>query len=69
VGVKDDWCNIRVSVPWRGTRSFRDLRIWLIENVKDTDYEFKGMDNVNSDNRIFWFAYEQDAMMFTLIWS
>lgn len=67
--MKSDWCNIQVSVPWRGTRSFRDLRIWLIDNVHDTDYEFKGMDNYNSDNRIFWFARKPDAVQFALRWA
>ena len=65
---RSDWCNIRVSVPWRGTGHFRDLRIWLIDNVLMTDYEFKGMDPKNDENRIFYFALEKDAMQFALRW-
>ena len=66
---KADWCNIKVSVPWLGVRRFRDLQIWLIDNVPDTDYEFKGMDNANSNNRIFWFARKEDAIQFALRWA
>ena len=66
---RSDWCNIKVSVPWRGTRNFRDLRIWLIDNVRDIDYEFKGMDLSDANNRIFYFALEKDATMFSLRWS
>lgn len=66
---KADWCNIKVSVPWRGTGQFRDLQIWLIDNLKNTDYEFKGMDFDNSNNRIFYFAKKPDAVMFSLRWA
>ena len=67
--MKSDWCNIRVSVPWRSSGKFRDLQIWLIDNVKDTDYEFKGMDPNNSNNRIFYFALKSDAVQFALRWT
>lgn len=66
---RSDWCNIPVSVPWRGVRQFRDLQIWLINNVQNTDYEFKGMDFDNANNRIFYFALKEDATMFALRWS
>ena len=66
---RSDWCNIQVSVPWPGVRRFRDLQIWLIDNVRNTDYEFKGMDLNNPNNRIFYFALEKDAIMFSLRWS
>lgn len=67
--MRSDWCNIRVSVPWRGTGHFRDLRIWLLDNVNELDYEFKGMDLDNSSNRIFYFALKEDATMFALRWK
>lgn len=67
--MRSDWCNIRVSVPWRGTGHFRDLRIWLLDNVNELDYEFKGMDLDNSSNRIFYFALVEDATMFALRWK
>lgn len=67
--MKEDWCNIRVSVPWRSTGQFRDLRIWLLDNVEETDYEFKGLDNLDSERRIFYFARKPDAVLFSLTWS
>lgn len=67
--MKSDWCNIKVSVPWRSTGQFRDLRIWLIDNVRETDYEFKGMDPKFNDRRVFYFALKKDAAMFSLRWS
>lgn len=67
--MKSDWCNIRVSVPWRSIGQFRDLRIWLLDNVKETDYDFDGVDPNNQDNRIYWFARKEDAILFSLRWA
>ena len=67
--MKADWCNIRVSVPWCSTGHFRDLRIWLLDNVQETDYEFKGLDNLDSERRIFYFARQPDAVLFSLTWT
>lgn len=64
------WCNIPVSVPWRSTGHFRDLRIWLLDNVPNHgDYEFVGVDSNNPDNRIYYFSREEDAIFFTLRWA
>jgi hypothetical protein len=66
------WCTIPVSVPWRSTGHFRDLRIWLLDNVLSMDYDYVGMDREilpNQDNRVYYFAREEDAMMFSLRWS
>jgi len=67
------WCTIPVSVPWRSTGHFRDLRIWLLDNVPNHgDYEFAGVDSdllPNKDNRVYYFAHEEDAIMFSLRWS
>jgi hypothetical protein len=63
------WCTIPVSVPWRSTGHFRDLRIWLLDNVSDYNYEFDGVDHPFTDNRVYYFALEQDAAMFALRWS
>lgn len=66
------WCTIPVSVAWRSTGNFRDIQIWLLDNVPNhDDYEFNGMDNSlpSRDNRVYYFAREQDAVMFSLRWS
>jgi len=66
--MKKDWCNIPVSVPWRSTWHFLDLRIWLLDNVNELDYDFVGADPKNYKNRIYYFAKEKDALMFMLKW-
>lgn len=66
---KHDWCNIPVSVTWRSTGQWRDLRIWLIDNVHDLDYDLAGVDLENYDKRVIYFAREQDATAFALKWS
>ena len=64
------WCNIPVSFPWRSTGNFRDLRIWLLDNVPNHgDYSYYGEDSENPNNRIYYFAREEDAAMFALRWS
>lgn len=67
--MKKDWCQIPVSVPWRSTGHFRDLRIWLLDNVNALDYDFDGEDPKNSDNRIYYFAFDTDATQFALRWA
>lgn len=63
------WCSIRISVPWRSTGQFRDMQIWLLDNVPDhCDYEFVGVDLGNTSNRLFFFSKEKDATMFALRW-
>lgn len=66
---KRDWCRIPVSAPWCGTGQWRDLRIWLIENVHDMDYDAAGVDLMDHDKRVFYFARERDAVAFALRWS
>jgi hypothetical protein len=67
---KRDWCNIPVSVPWRSTGQWRDLRIWLIENVHDMDYDaYAGVDLEDYDRRVFYFAQKKDAVLFALRWA
>ena len=67
---KPDHCNIKTSVPWRGVEHGRDLRIWLIDNIRDYNaYYIYGRDIDNPDNRIVWFAHEKDAVLFLLRWS
>ena len=66
---KEERCNIPVSVPWRSTGTWRDVRIWLIGNIKDANYDLGGVDMLNLDNRIVRFAREQDAVLFSLTWS
>jgi len=63
------WCYIPVSVPWRSSGNFRDLRIWLLDNVPATDWEIEGHDPKNLDNRIVRFTKKQDAVLFALRWS
>ena len=65
-------CTIRASVPWKSTGQWRDVQIWLLDNVPSGYghlYEFVGMDLLNRDNRVYYFARERDASMFLLRWS
>ncbi len=66
---KRDWCNIPVSVPWRSTGNFRDLQIWLLDNINSLDWNIDGVDYNDLDNRIVYFAYERDAVLFALRWT
>lgn len=61
--------NIPVSVPWRSFRHFRDLRIWLLDNVGHDEYRLAGLDPKNGHNRMVYFTNEQDAIMFKMRWS
>ena len=65
---RSDWCNIRVSIPYRGKEVFHDTCEWLDDNIRVTDYEFKGIDNLNHENRLYYFALKQDAVRFSLRW-
>ena len=67
--MKSDWCNIKVSVPWRSSGHFRDLRIWLLDNVEYTDYYFHGGDPNIEGNRLYYFVRKEDAVWFSLMWS
>lgn len=66
---KSDWCNIKVSVPWRSTGHYRDLRVWLIENVVHGCYHIQGSDFDNISHRVIYFAHKQDAVQFALRWA
>jgi ABC-type taurine transport system substrate-binding protein len=66
--MKADWCNIKISVPFRSTDHFYKLFGWLKENVDNRDYDFVGMDYEREDNRIIYFAQEKDAVLFVLRW-
>jgi hypothetical protein len=66
------WCNIPVSIPWRSSGNFRDIQIWLLDNVPNhSNYEYAGMDYTrpSKDKRVYYFAHEEDAAMFALRWS
>lgn len=64
--MKRYWCNIPVSIPWRSTGNFRDLQVWLLDNIHDTDWEIEGADFNNLNNRIIRFANKKDAVLFAL---
>jgi hypothetical protein len=66
---KRDRCNIAVSVTYRSTGQWRDLRIWLIDNVHDMDYDAAGVDLQDYDRRVIYFARSKDAMWFALRWA
>ena len=66
---KQDWCNIPVTVLYCSTGQWRDLRIWLIDNVRDTDYDFINEPYLELNKRVIYFAREQDAVLFALRWS
>lgn len=65
--MRDGW--YRVSVSWRGTGHFRDLRIWLMDNVRDHMYVLDGVDLNDYEKRVVCFARKQDAVLFALRWS
>ena len=67
--MKRDWCNIPVSVPWRSSGHYRDVQIWLIDNIDSLDWDLDGLDFNNPNNRIVRFAREQDAVLFALRWA
>ena len=66
---KSDYCNIKTSVPWRSTDQWRDLRIWLLDNVNALDYDISYMDSDNNEKRVVFFAFQKDATLFLLRWS
>ena len=66
---REDFCNIKVSVPFRSTTHFRDIKAWCYENFDYHVYNIEGADYGNLNNRIFWFAHKHDAMLFALKWS
>ena len=63
------WCKIEVIVPWTSTGQWRDLRIWLLDNVPTGDYEHLSQDSSTGwNNRVVAFRFEKDATMFALKW-
>ena len=66
---KQDWCNIPISVPWRSTGQWRDLHIWLLDNVNNLDWDMAGVDLDNVKHRVIYFARSQDAVAFALKWQ
>jgi hypothetical protein len=59
----------KITVPFKSTGHFRDLRIWLIDNVAVSDYLILGADvHGLSYTKVVWFKYEKDAIMFALRW-
>jgi hypothetical protein len=58
-----------ISVPWRSTGNWRDIRIWLLDNIHTKEYTFSGVDDENPDNRIVHFAHKKDAVLFALRWT
>lgn len=68
--MKKYWCTIPVSFPWKSTGHFRDVQIWLLDNVPFAgDYDFVGLDDENPENRVYYFAKEKDATLFALRWA
>jgi hypothetical protein len=56
------WCTIPVTFKWTSSGQFRDLRIWLLDNVPNYDsYDIHG--------QMVYFSREQDAIMFALRWA
>lgn len=60
---------IPVSVPWCSTGHWRDVRIWLLDNVWGGNYQLLGSDDYRNTNRVVEFASEKDATLFALRWS
>jgi hypothetical protein len=60
-----------VSVPWKSTGQWRDVQIWLLDNVPNhKNYEFVGMEDAdNQNNRVYYFAHQDDAVLFALRWA
>lgn len=66
---KSDWCNIKVAVPWDGTSHWRDVRIWLLDNIDQRDYEISGSPAYDLEKRVVYFAQKKDAVLFALRWT
>lgn len=69
VVMKQDWCNIPVSVPWRSSGNYRDMQIWLIDNLDLLDWDLDGVDMNDLNRRIVRFARQKDAVLFSLRWA
>ena len=66
--MKADWCNIGVGVSWQGKDHFTNLLTWLSKNVDDRDWDWDVAGKNNNWHRIYYFAHEQDALLFKLRW-
>lgn len=65
--MKRDWCNIiTVSVPWRSSGNYRDMQIWLLDNINTLDWDLDEADVNKSGNIIVRFARSKDAVLFSL---
>ena len=65
--MKADWCNKGVAMPWKGSRHFTEVLMWLDNNIDERDWDW---DIVNGKeyHRIYYFAHERDANWFALRW-
>ena len=64
--MKADWCNIPVTMPWKGSQHFRELLTWLDQNIDRRDWDW---DSVGGFHRIYYFAHQADALHFALKWA
>ena len=60
---------ISVWVPWRSTGHWRDVRIWLLDNVEAGYYQVMGSGDSHHTTRVVDFASEKDATLFALRWT
>ena len=61
-------CEFQVVVEFKSTGQWRDLIIWLIDNVKRGDYEFLD-GGLCSRQRTVAFKNNNDATWFALRWA
>ena len=67
--MKADWCNIPVSMSWKGSEHFIELLKWLDSNIDKRDWDWDVVRDDNKDHhRIYYFAHERDAVEFSLRW-
>jgi hypothetical protein len=68
---KADRCTIPVLYPFRNVEHHTAMLVWLSENIDPECYDAEDFSllNVREISRNIWFAREQDAAWFVLMWT
>ena len=63
------WCNIPVNVLWGSSGQYRNMVIWLLDNINHNDYDFGGITEGMPQHRTVYFGRKTDAILFALRWT
>ena len=66
--MKFDWCNIGVAMPWKGEDHFKNLLIWLSKNIDERDWDWDVPFDKDEFHRVYYFAKQTDAVIFSMRW-